>query len=147
MYKERNIIEVITQLITLVPNTEQNTEFIRQLERVSKNASYRAPETMVYSWSELTSVVTNHIPKPPKEDWEKKFIEYFTQFPNDLIGRSVEYRGTHKDRHGEIGVIIAGSLEPNPEKYKCKYWIDVNLNSGEGVLNCRDTSVKFLEVN
>lgn len=71
----RHIVDVIESLLTVTPESEK---VLRQtLEHHANDCKYTAPEGMARRWDMLSSIVNIGISYPPKEDWQKKFVEIF----------------------------------------------------------------------
>lgn len=74
--RERNINEVIDQILNLVPEDKKAS-----LERIKRSVLYSAPELIPLKWLELQYVINEMIPYPPCVNWHYKVVAIFTNKP------------------------------------------------------------------
>ena len=75
----RNIIDVIQSIKTEVP--EDQIKFHNFLNWLMNDASYKAPEQIVECWNKFARGISNHIIKPPTEDWQFRALSIFSGMP------------------------------------------------------------------
>ena len=72
---ERNVVDVIDQVLGIVPEAEK--ELRGRLEDLRRNAKYKAPEVMRDIWSGMGHLLNDSLPFPPKEEWQWKVAATF----------------------------------------------------------------------
>ena len=74
----RNLILVLNQIITLIPNAGHN-EFKEKLEKIRYKASCAAPEIMCSMWHDTQLVISNHFENiDVLPEWGVEFIKIWT---------------------------------------------------------------------
>ena len=69
----RNCSTVIAEMLSKIPKTKDNDDFIGHLKWNLEDASYKAPEQNI-QWKRTQQTLIKHIPKPI-EDWDKKPVK------------------------------------------------------------------------
>jgi len=72
----RNCSTVIAEMLSKIPKTKDNDDFIGHLKWNLEDASYKAPEQNI-QWKRTQQTLIKHIPKPI-EDWEYEVLSVFT---------------------------------------------------------------------
>jgi hypothetical protein len=91
----RNIDEVIEKMKVEVPSG--NDKFIKRLDWVKRDASYRPPESQHESWSFLFNEVFSYI-EVLDEDWKVRVVSIFSTRPLETIKADeyLEQRKTYR---------------------------------------------------
>ena len=72
----RNLVNIIQQMIDEIPITEQ--DFINSLKDNQNSVSYAAPELMSMWWNEVHETLWYFIPEKPNKEWQFKILSIFS---------------------------------------------------------------------
>jgi len=81
----RNLVNIIQQMIDEIPITEQ--DFINSLKDNQNSVSYAAPELMSMWWNEVVDTLWDFIPETPTEEWQFKVLSIFSTKTVDELKR------------------------------------------------------------
>jgi len=81
--KPRNCTVVITEMLSKIPDTTQNKEFIDSLKWNRDDASYKAPEETI-QWYRTMTTLQKYIPLPI-EEWHFEVLSEFTTHSIDTL--------------------------------------------------------------
>jgi hypothetical protein len=86
---DRNIRDVIQQILELIPESFSYTR--ERLNKISRDAGFRAPEVMYESWGEIAETLQamSDGEKPTKE-WQIRICEIITTKTREELGLKVE---------------------------------------------------------
>lgn len=78
----RNIVEIIDQVIALIPEDVEDREgLMSELADVQAAAPYAAPEIQYMMWQRLAVTLNIAFGFPPKEDWQWDIASLVTTLP------------------------------------------------------------------
>ena len=83
----RQITDVITQLVAVIPTTE--THLLQQLEFIKRDVPYKAPETMGEMWYRLSMELQSNTPRIPTEDWHFQAMSIVSTKPEAELREAV----------------------------------------------------------
>jgi len=73
----RNITDVITVILRLIPDTE--IDFRKGLKLVAERADYTAPEIIDHRWAEGSDLLGKYLPEPGfLNGWQRQVVELWT---------------------------------------------------------------------
>ena len=72
----RNLDEVIVEMLTEIPESEQ--DLIIELRDNLSSVVYAAPELISMWWQEVYSTLWGHMPEHPTEEWQYKILSIYS---------------------------------------------------------------------
>ena len=75
--KERDIVEIIDQIILKIPKTGYE-RLISRLSSFKSSALYSPPESMHYWWDTLSITLNSELNYPPITEWQKEVYKIIT---------------------------------------------------------------------